>query len=98
MNYLKEYGITQEQIEEMKDRFNENIINFFIENKEFIKEKLEYLKSRGYIIYPIIEGNIRIFLEILPALEKKIKKMEKNSYSSKAIQIILINEKLYSSI
>ena len=29
MNYLKEYGITQEEIEYLKDRFNDNIIEFF---------------------------------------------------------------------
>ena len=98
MNYLKEYGITQEEIEYLKDRFNDNIIEFFIENEEFIKEKLNYLKDKGYIIYPIIQENIKIFLEILPALEMKINRMEEMKYSKKQIQMILMDENLYSNI
>ena len=50
MNYLKKYGITQEEIIELKEIYNENIIKFIKENEIFITEKLEYLKKENYII------------------------------------------------
>lgn len=98
MEYLKEYGISQEEINELKERFNEGIINFLKENKDFITEKLEYLKKENYKIYPILFNNIRIFLEIMPSLMKKIEIMKQHDFSKKQIQIILMNEKLYSKI
>lgn len=36
--------------------------------------------------------------ETLPALEKKMKKMEDLQYSKKQIQMILMSEELYSKI
>ena len=41
---------------------------------------------------------IKIFLEILPALEMKINRMEEMKYSKKQIQMILMDENLYSNI
>ena len=98
MNYLKKYGITQEEIAELKEMYNEHIINFIKENKVFITEKLEYLKNENYIIYPILKNNIRIFLEIIQELERKIAIMKERGFSHKQIQMILIDEKLYSKI
>ena len=98
MNYLKKYGITQEEIAELKEMYNEHIINFIKENKVFITEKLEYLKNENYIIYPILKNNIRIFLEIIQELERKIAIMKEREFSHKQIQMILIDEKLYSKI
>ena len=76
MDYLKKYGITQEEITELKEIYNENIIKFIKENEIFITEKLEYLKNENYIIYPILRNNIRIFLEIIQELERKIAIMD----------------------
>lgn len=98
MNYLKKYGITREEIIELKDIFNENIIKFLEENEIFITEKLEYLKNENYIIYPILKNNIRIFLETMPVLKRKIKTMQEKNFTKKHIQMILIDEKLYSKI
>lgn len=98
MNYLKKYGITQEEITELKEIYNENIIKFIKENEIFITEKLEYLKSENYIIYPILKNNIRIFLEIIQELERKIAIMKKKGFSKKQIQMVLIDETLYSKI
>ena len=98
MNYLKKYGFTREEIIELKDIFNENIIKFLEENEIFITEKLEYLKNENYIIYPILRNNIRIFLETMPLLKRKMKTMQEKNFTKKHIQMILIDEKLYSKI
>lgn len=98
MNYLKYYDISEEEIKELKDRFNERIINFLEENEIFIREKLDFLKKQNYKIYPILENNIKIFLEIMPELEKKMKKMEEKKFSKKQMQMILMNEILYDKI
>lgn len=98
MNYLKEYNISEEEIKELQDRFNEGIIKFLKENDIFIREKLDFLKEQNYKIYPILENNIKIFLEIMPELERKIKKMEEKKFSKKQIQMILMNEILYDKI
>lgn len=98
MNYLKYYDISEEEIKELKDRFNERIIIFLEENEIFIREKLDFLKKQNYKIYPILENNIKIFLEIMPELEKKMKKMEEKKFSKKQIQMILMNEILYDKI
>ncbi len=98
MNYLKKYGITQEEIMELEEVYNENIIKFIKENDMFITEKLEYLKKENYIIYPILKNNIRIFLEMMSVLERKIATMKEKGFSKKHIQMILMDEKLYSDI
>ncbi len=98
MEYLKKYGIKDEQIFELKERYNENIINFLIQNKMFIIEKLDYLKKENYIIYSILYNNIKIFLETMPSLMEKIEIMEKHGFSKKQIQVVLMNEKFYSKI
>ena len=98
MNYLKKYGITQEEIIELKEIYNENIIKFIKENEIFITEKLEYLKKENYIIYPILKNNIRIFLEIIKELERKIAIMKEKGFSNKQIQMVLMDERLYSDI
>lgn len=98
MGYLKEYGISEQEIKELEEFYNENITKFLKENKIFIKEKLEYLKNQNYDIYPILKENIRIFLEIMPELERKIKIMKEKKFSKKEIQFVLCSEKLYSRI
>ena len=98
MNYLKKYGITEEEILELKEMYNENIIKFIEENELFITEKLEYLKNEEYIIYPILKNNIRIFLEMTYVLKRKIANMNEKGFSKKQIQMVLIDEKLYEKI
>ena len=98
MNYLKKYGITEDEIMELKDIYNENIIKFIIENEIFIQEKLEYMQKENHIIYPILKNNIRIFLEIMPELERKIKIMTEKGFTKKHIQMVLMDEQLYSKI
>lgn len=98
MEYLKEYGITENEIKELGDFYNENIIRFLKENEIFITEKLEYLQNEGYNIYPILKNNIKVFLEIIKEMEKKIGKMKKENFSKKEIQLVLENERLYDKI
>ncbi len=95
MNYLKKYNISEEEINDLKERYNDNIIKFLNENEIFIEEKLEFLKNENYIIYPILENNIKIFLEIMPELERKIEEMKNKNFSKKQIQMILMDEELY---
>lgn len=90
--------MSDKQIQELKDKYNDRIINFFKEQKEFIIEKLKYLNEREYFIYPILSNNIKVFLEEMKPLQKKIEKMEHNGYSKKAIQMVLINEQLYNEV
>lgn len=98
MNYLKKYGITQEEILELKEMYNDGIICFLKENKIFIIEKCEYLKQYNYYIGPILKNNIKIFLETTATLKNKIEKMKNENYSNKAIQMILMDEKIYDEI
>lgn len=98
MEYLKKYGITDSEITELEEIYNENIIKFLKENKIFVIEKLKYLQKEKYNIYPILKNNIKIFLEIMPELKRKIEIMNKKNLSKKEIQIILNNEKIYSRI
>ena len=98
MEYLKMYNISQQQIEELEDKYNDGIIDFLISEKEFIIKKLEYLKERNYLLFPILENNIKIFLEEMKTLQKKIEKMENKGYSKKTIQMILMNDQLYNEV
>lgn len=98
MEYLKKYNISQEEIEELKEYFNEGIIDFMKTQREFIAEKCEYLLNKNFLLYPILKNNIKIFLETIIPLKIKVKKMENKGYSKKTIQMILINEELYDKI
>ena len=94
MDYLKEYGFTDEEIEKIKDRYNEGIINFIEENKIFIRDTIEYLYSENIkCIYLLMINNIKIFLETQLALEKKIRKMKKEGLNLKEIQMNLLQER-----
>ncbi len=98
MKYFKKYGITEDEIKELEDFYNENIIKFLKENEIFITEKLDYLKEEGYNIYPILRDNIKVFLEIITAMERKIETMKEKNFSKKEIQAVLENERLYDRI
>ena len=98
MEYFKQYGITKEEIKELEDVYNEGIIKFLKENKMFVTEKLEYLQEGEYNIYPILRNNIKVFLEIITEMERKIEKMKERNFSKKEIQAVLENERLYDRI
>ena len=96
MEYFEKYGVNNQQINELKEKYNEGIIEFLTNEEIFLKQTLDFLKKKNFLIYPILENNIKIFLETTVALQKKIKRMEEKGYSKKTIQMILINEKLYN--
>lgn len=98
MEYFKMYNISNDKIEEIKNMYNDGIIEFLSSEKEFIIEKLEYLNENKYMIFPILQNNIKIFLEEMYSLKNKIKKMEIRGYSKKSIQMILMDEQLYDKI
>lgn len=95
MEYLEKYNISKEQIEEIKDRYNDGIIDFLCEEEEFIIKKIEYLRNKEFSIYPILVNNIKIFLEEIKPLDKKIEKMEAKGYKKEKIQMILNSWQLY---
>ncbi len=98
MEYMKEYGITNDQIEEIKDIYNENIIDFLEQEKGFVLEKFTYLTNNNLLIYPILKNNIKIFLEIIRPLKYKIEKMKERGYNKKMIQIVLMDQNMYDKI
>lgn len=98
MEYLKEYNISEQEIKDLKNKYNDGIINFLSTEKDFLIEKLEYLKEKGFVIFPIISNNIKIFLEEIEPLKRKVKKLEEKGYSKKAIQMVLIDENLYNQV
>ena len=51
-----------------------------------------------YNIYPILRNNIKVFLEIITEMERKIEKMKEKNFSKKEIQAVLENERLYDRI
>ena len=96
MKYLEEYRISEQQIINLKERYNDGIIEFLTNEEIFVKQALDFLKEKDFLIYPILENNIKVFLETTVFLKKKVEKMEKRGLSKKSIQMILISEELYN--
>ena len=64
MEYLKKYDITDNEIFKLKDRYNDGIIQFIENNREYIEEKLDYLQNEKFVLlYEIMYNNIKIFLK-----------------------------------
>ncbi|MBP3255272.1 MAG: hypothetical protein J6M60_02130 [Clostridia bacterium] len=99
MDYLKEYDITDSQIHNLKVRYNSGIIEFLEKNAEFVEEKFNYLqKEKIVLLYEVMYNNIKIFLEEISELKRKIGKMKEQEISLKAMNMILIEEDLYDLI
>ncbi len=94
MEYLKEYGITEEQIQKLRDRYNVSIINFIEENEEIVKDNIKYLYFENIkSIYLLMINNIKIFIETKISLQRKIEEMKKQGLNAKAIQLKLLEER-----
>lgn len=94
MEYLKKYGLTDEQIQKLKNKYNEQIIQFITENDIFVENTIEYLYSEDIkCIYWLMINNIKIFLETQVALKKKIEELKKYGLSIKEIQMELLQER-----
>lgn len=94
MEYLKKYGLTDEQIQKLKNKYNEQIIQFITENDTFVENTIEYLYSEDIkCIYWLMINNIKIFLETQVALKKKIEEFKKYGLSIKEIQMELLQER-----
>lgn len=99
MEYLKRYNISEEQIIQLKERYNEGIIEFLSENREFIEEKLNILQKDGFVLlYEMLENNVKIFLETTISLEEKIQKMKQRKLNKKVMQMILLTTELYDKV
>ena len=96
MKYFEKYGVSKQQIMDLKEKYNEGIIEFLTDEEIFVKQTLNFLKEKNFKIYPILNNNIKVFLETTVALKNKIKKMEEKGYSNKTIHMMLINEELYN--
>ena len=94
MEYLKKYGLKEEEIEKIKEKYNDWIIKFITENEEFVTETIEYLYSENIkIIYYLLINNIQIFLETKIALREKIEGLKEQGLPRKKIQMELLGEK-----
>lgn len=91
MEYLEKYGVTKEEIDKLKERFNEGIIEFLTNNEIFIEQTIEYLYSQGIkCIYLLMINNIQIFLETKVALQEKVDMLKEQGISRKEIQLKLL--------
>ena len=90
MNYLKDYGITEDEIGNIKKILDEAEVNIdiFIYNEEKVRNILDLFKNIGVKnIYDIIITNPYMFYDTLRSIEVKI-----NSYRDKKELARLINE------
>lgn len=94
MEYLKRYGLTEEQIGKIENKYNEGILKFIRENEEFIDNIVKYLYSENIkCIYLLMINNIKIFLETQVALKNKIEVMKQKGLKTKEIQMELLQER-----
>lgn len=99
MEYLKEYNITENQIQSLKNRYNSGIVKFIEQNEEYIVEKLDYLQREKFVLlFEIMYNNIKIFLEEISELKNKVDKMKNQHISLKSMNMVLIEEDLYDII
>ena len=90
MNYLKEYGITDEQIESIDKHFTEvyetpDVLLFEVEK---VKEILDIFKSSGINnIYDVIITGSDMFFDTVESVKRRF-----NSYQNKEELVNLINE------
>ena len=90
MNYLKEYNITEQQIEKIKAILNENNINIdiFEFNQEKIIAILDLFKSIGVNnLYEIIITSPSMFCDTIKSIELRL-----NNYENKQELAELLNE------
>ena len=72
MEYFEKYGVSKQQIMDLKEKYNEGIIEFLTDEEIFVKQTLNFLKEKNLKIYPILNNNIKVFLETTVALKNKI--------------------------
>ena len=90
MDYLKEYGITSEQIESIKEIIDiaEVNIDIFLYNEEKVKAILDLFKNIGVRnFYEIIITNPYMFYDTVRSIEMRIK-----GYKDKNELAMLINQ------
>ena len=89
MDYLREYGFTEEQIQKLKNKYNDSIISFIEENQDTVTSNIKYLYSENIKnIYLLMINNVRIFLETQITLQRKIEELR-----TKEIQLRLLQER-----
>lgn len=94
MDYLREYGFTEEQIQKLKNKYNDSIISFIEENQDTVTSNIKYLYSENIKnIYLLMINNVRIFLETQITLQRKIEEMKKQGLRTKEIQLRLLQER-----
>lgn len=94
MEYLKKYGITDEQIEKIKKNYSVEICEFLSKNSQFVENTINYLYSENIkCIYWLMINNIKIFLETQVALKNKIEVMKQKGLKTKEIQMELLQER-----
>ena len=99
MNYLRKFDFTEENIQTLKEVYNENIIEFISQNEIFITETINYLYSENIrCIYLLMRNNIKLFLETKIALKNKIDSFKLKGYNYKSIAMLLLSENNFGDI
>ena len=94
MNYLKEYNISDEEIENIKKVLDkaEVSIDIFLYNEEKVRSILDLFKNIGVTnLYDIIITNPYMFCDTVRSIESKI-----NGYKDKNELARLLNEDPYN--
>ena len=61
MEYFEKYGVSKQEIIDLKEKYNDKIIGFLTDEEIFVKQTLNFLKVKNLKIYPILENNIKVF-------------------------------------
>lgn len=49
MEYFENYGVNKQQINELKEKYNEGIIEFLTNEEIFVKQTLDFLKKKNFL-------------------------------------------------
>ncbi len=94
MEYLKKYGLTDTQINKIKNRYDDGIIEFLSGNVEFVENTINYLYSENIkSIFWLMMNNIKIFIETQITIKRRIEQMKQQGLEAKEIQMILLQER-----
>ena len=79
LSYLKEYNITDEQIKDIIDTYDNSLLKNLNFSKKNVKEIIKYLLDFGVEdIYNVIKNRIDLFFLPLSLIKQNFTKLDKN--------------------
>ena len=79
LNYLKEYDITDDQIKDIINTYDNNLLKNLSFSKKNVKEIINYLKDFGVEdIYNVIKNRIDLFFLPLSLVKQNFTKLDRN--------------------